>query len=145
MKAKDIMTANVVTIPGSATVAEAVTLMRERGLHALIVDRHDADDAYGIVTDADIVYKVVAYAKDPNEVRVQEIMTKPCIVVNPDLDVEYIARLFANLRIHRAPVIKDGLVGIVSLSDILHRVEPGYHNDPLHLQIHPSPARMIRE
>jgi predicted transcriptional regulator len=48
-------------------------------------------------------------------------MTKPCIVVNPDLGVEYIARLFANNHIHKAPVIQEKLLGIVSTSDILRR------------------------
>ncbi len=48
-----------------------------------------------------------------------EIMTKPCIVVNPDLGVEYVARLFANTGIRRAPVIQDSLVGIISVTDIL--------------------------
>ena len=48
-------------------------------------------------------------------------MTKPCIVVNPDLSVEHVARLFAQYHIRRAPVIKEKLLGIVSVSDILHR------------------------
>jgi len=119
MKAKDIMTQDVATIRGADTVAKAISIMESRGLHALIVERRHDEDAYGIVTDADIVYKVVAYGKDPNQVRICEIMTKPCIVVNPDLGVEYVARLFANTGIHRAPVIKDQLLGIISLSDLL--------------------------
>lgn len=119
--AKDIMTTDVVTIHPTATVAEAIRLLKERNLHALIVERANEHDAYGIVTDADIGYKVVAYEKNPREVYVHEIMTKPCVVVNPDLDIEFVARLFANLHIHRAPVIKDRLMGIVSLSDILHK------------------------
>ncbi len=119
MKASEIMTTNVVTIRGSATVAEAVRLMKENGIHSLIVDRRDDEDAYGIVTDSDIVYKVVAYGKDPKKVRVYEIMTKPCIVVNPDLSVEYVARLFAQTGLHRAPVIKNELLGIISTTDIL--------------------------
>lgn len=119
--AREIMTADVVTVQSSATVAEAIRLMKEKGLHALIVDRDHERDAYGIVTDADVAYKVVAYEKNPREIYVHEIMTKPCVVVNPDLEVEYIARLFANLHIHRAPVIKDKLMGVVSLTDILHR------------------------
>ena len=45
-------------------------------------------------------------------------MTKPCIVVNPDLAVEYVAKLFARAKIHVAPVIKDKLLGIISLTDI---------------------------
>jgi CBS domain-containing protein len=121
LRAIDIMTKNVPLVKGSATVAEAIKLMRLKGLGALIVDIRDPDDAYGIVTQTDIVYKVVAYGKDPNKMRVHEIMTKPCITVNPDLAVEYVARLFANTRIRVAPVIQGGLLGMVTLSDILKR------------------------
>lgn len=119
MKASDIMTTAVVTIRGSATVAEAVKLMKEKSLRALIVQRRHDQDAYGIVTETDIVYKVTAFGKDPKKVRVYEIMTKPCVVVNPDLGVEYVARLFANTGIRRAPVIQDKLLGIISVTDIL--------------------------
>ncbi len=119
MKAVDIMTKNVVTIRGAATVAEAVKLMKEKSLRGLVVDRRHGDDAYGMITETDIVYKVAAYGKDPQDVRVCEIMTKPCIVVNPELGVEYVARLFAHTGIRRAPVIKGELLGIVSVTDIL--------------------------
>jgi CBS domain-containing protein len=119
MKAQDIMTQDVVTIRGSATVAQAVALMKEKKLRALIVERRHEQDAYGIVTETDIVYKVAAYGQDPKKVRVYEIMTKPCIVINPDLGVEYVARLFANTGIRRAPVIKGELLGIISVTDIL--------------------------
>ena len=76
---------------------------------------------YGIITETDIVYKVVAYGNDPGKVRVYEIMTKPCVVVSPDLGVEYVARLFANTGIRRAPVIEGELQGIISVSDLLNR------------------------
>lgn len=121
MKASEIMTKDVVTIRGSATVADAINLMKQKGLRALIVDRRTDEDAYGIVTETDIVYKVAAYGKDPKTLRVYEIMTKPCIVVNPELTVEYVARLFANTGIRRAPVIKGSLLGIISVSDILNK------------------------
>ncbi len=56
MKAEDIMTKDVVTIRGSATVAEAVGLMKEKGLRALVVNRRYDNDAYGIiVTETDIL------------------------------------------------------------------------------------------
>jgi len=121
MKAKEIMTKEVVTIRGSATVAEAVALMKDKKLRALVVERRSEDDPYGIVSETDIVYKVAAYGHDPKKMRVYEIMTKPCIVVNPELGVEYVARLFATTHIRRAPVIKDNLLGIISVSDILHK------------------------
>jgi CBS domain-containing protein/uncharacterized protein YbjQ (UPF0145 family) len=119
MKAEDIMTKDVVTIRGSATVAEAVGLMKDKKLRALVVDHRHENDAYGIVSETDIVYKVIAYGKDPKQVRVYEIMSKPCIVVNPELSIEYVARLFANTGIRRAPVIQGKLLGIISITDIL--------------------------
>jgi CBS domain-containing protein len=119
LKAKDIMTTEVATIQGSATVTEAINLMKAKKLRDLVVEPRSEEDAYGIVTETDIVYKVVAYGKDPAKIQIHEIMTKPCIVVNPDLSVAYVARLFANTGIHRAPVIKGKLLGIVSVTDIL--------------------------
>lgn len=121
LKAVDIMTKDVVTIRGSATVAEAVQLMKTRGWRSLIVERRHPQDAYGIISESDIVHKVIAYGKDPTQVRVYEIMTKPCIVVNPDLGVEYVARLFADHKLHRAPVIQGELLGIISVSDIINK------------------------
>jgi CBS domain-containing protein len=119
LRAADIMTTDVATIRSSATVAEAVKLMKASCCHALIVEpRHD-QDAYGIITEADIVYKVIAFGKDPAKMRVYEIMTKPCIVVNPDLGMEYVARLFAEHRLLRAPIIQSELMGIISLVDII--------------------------
>lgn len=121
LSARDIMTTDVVTVSGSATVATAVKLMKDKGLRALIVDCRSDRDPYGIVTETDIVYKVAAFGHDPKQMRVYEIMTKPCVVVNPDLGVEYVARLFANTRIRRAPVIEGKLLGIISISDILKK------------------------
>jgi CBS domain-containing protein len=121
LKASDIMTDDVAKIRGSATVAEAIRLMRLKNLRALIVDVRDNRDAYGIITHTDIVYKVVAYGKDPEKLRVHEIMTKPCTVINPDLGVEYVARLFANSGLRIAPVISGQLIGIISEADILNK------------------------
>ena len=121
-RARDIMAKEMVTVDGSATVAEAVKLMKEKGVRALIVDRRSEDDAYGIVTQRDIVYRVVAERRDPASVRVHEIMTKPLVVINPDLDVVYVARLMAQQKLSRAPVLfEQKLQGVVSVSDIVGR------------------------
>ena len=115
------MTRDVVTIRGSATVAEAVKLMKNKGLRALIVEPRHSADPYGMVTETDIIYQIAAFGHDPKQVRVYEIMTKPCVVVNPELGVEYVARLFALTQIRRAPVISGTLLGVISISDILHK------------------------
>lgn len=121
MKVSDIMTRNVVTIRNFALASQAIKLMRQRNIQALIVDRNHAQDAYGIVTAADIVAKVTAFGRDPQRIRVHEIMTKPCIVLNPDLGVEYAARLLTTTGIHSAPVIQGELLGILSVTDILEQ------------------------
>ncbi|MGK7953469.1 MAG: CBS domain-containing protein [Xenococcaceae cyanobacterium] len=121
MKVADIMSKKVITIRSFATVAHAVKLMRDYGLSSLIVDRLDESDSYGIITETDIIYKVAAKGLDPEQIRVCEIMTKPCIVVNPDLSTKSVAQLFANTGIRRAPIIRDKLLGVISVTDLLLR------------------------
>jgi len=119
--AKDIMTTQVATIEGNATVAEAISKIKQAGVRCLVVERRSEDDAYGIITQRDICYNVLAHDIDPSEVKVHEIMSKPLVVVNKDLDVKYVARLMANMGLSRAPVIFDGkLQGIVSISDVVN-------------------------
>ena len=123
MKIKDIMTPAVTTIQASALVSEAIGLMKEHKIHALIIKPSGKETTYGIVTEADIAYKVIAQDQDPKALTVGDIMTKPCITVKPDMNIENVARLFADRHIHRAPVVKDTLLGIVSVSDIMLRGE----------------------
>jgi CBS domain-containing protein len=123
LTARDIMQTEIATILPELTVQDAAALMRHHGVRSLIVEKEAEDDAYGLITFADIVSKVLARGFDPAEIRVDEVMTKPLIVVNPSLKVELIARLFANHRIGHAPVIEDHrLVGIVSMTDLVTEV-----------------------
>lgn len=123
MKASDIMTKEVLMIHSSATVAEAIAMMQNKKLRSLIVEPSDDSNDYGIVTETDIVYSITARELDPEQVKVREIMTKPCIVVNPDLSIPNVAKLFAETGIEKAPVIKDQLLGIISATDILMKTK----------------------
>lgn len=121
-KAIDIMTAQVATILASALVNEAIGLMKEREIHDLIIEPAAGKKAYGIITETDIAYKAIAIDRDPKELTVGDIMTCPCITINPEMSVKNIAALFANHKIHRAPVVDEtGLLGIVAASDILRK------------------------
>lgn len=123
LTARDIMQTEIATILPELTVQDAAALMRHHGVRSLIVEKDSDDDAYGLITFADIVSKVLANGFDPAEVRVDAVMTKPLIVVNPSLKVELIARLFANHRIGHAPVIENHtLIGIVSMTDLVVEV-----------------------
>ena len=138
MKAADIMTTKVFTIHSLATVADAIDKIQDKRVHSLIVEPSNSDDAYGIVTETDIIYKVMAKDQDPESVMVYQIMTKPCIVVNPDLKLEDVARLFAATGIQRAPVIQDQLLGIISLTDLImkSKILPQSASDELSSKIY---------
>lgn len=119
-KVKDIMSAKVITISGSASVQEALEKMVKSNVRGLIVERRDEDDAYGMVTLRDIVGKVIAEGLDPKNVAVHQIMTKPLITLSPNLDAKYAARLLTRAGISRAPVVAEHrLMGVVTLADFL--------------------------
>ncbi len=121
LKVKDVMRKDVVFIDGKATVAEAVRLMRERHVSSLLVNRRNHDDAWGIVVRKDVVNKVIDPGKDPEKVRVFDIMTRPVITVSPGLALKYCARLLHLAGIRRAPVF-DGkdIIGMISNTDIFN-------------------------
>ncbi len=123
MKAADIMTTKVFTIHNLATIAEAIALMQDKKVRSLIVEPSNDGEAYGIISETDIVYQVTAKQKEPEEVMVYQIMTKPCIVVNPDLSLENVARLFAETGIQRAPVIQQQLLGMISVTDLIMKIK----------------------
>ena len=122
MKAAEIMTTKVLTINNLATVAEAIAKMQTSKVRSLIVKPTDEEDAYGIITQTDIIYKVTA-RENPEEVMVYQIMTKPCIVVNRDLSIKNVARLFAETGIQRTPVIQKQLLGMISVTDIMMKLK----------------------
>ncbi len=123
-KAADVMTRDVAFIDGAATAAEAIRIMRERKISCLVVNRRTPDDAWGIVTRKDVVNKIVDPGRDPDEVKVFEIMTKPLVMLSPGLALKYCARLMHNTGIRRA-VVFDGkdIVGILSNSDIFNAIK----------------------
>ena len=112
---RDIMKTDFTTVSGSATVKEALILMKSRKTAVLIVDkRHEYDD-YGLITAGDIARHVLAKDKAPDRINVYEIMNCPVIQVSPDMDIRHCSRLFANYDLVRAPVIENGkVIGIVS-------------------------------
>lgn len=123
-----IMRRDVAAVKGSQTVEEAIALMKEHKVSSLVVEPRNDDDTYGIITERDILEKVIDPGedvhKDPWNTQVHLVMTKPCIMVSPTLPIKYAIRLMKNVGIRRVPVVKDDkLVGVLSHTDILHAVE----------------------
>ncbi len=118
--AKDVMTNKIVFIDGMATAKEAVEIMRQEKVEALIVKKRHKQDAYGIVVVHDFIKGVIIPDKTSEEVNVFEIMTKPAICVSANMDARYVANLLMKVGLRMAPVEEDGeYIGMVSLSDLI--------------------------
>ncbi|AKH22299.1 histidine kinase [Sedimenticola thiotaurini] len=114
------MKSEVDTVDGMDTVEAALQKMVHVETKTLIVNKRDENDAFGIVMFSDIARKVLARDRPPARVNIYEVMTKPVISVEPDMDIRYCARLFDRLHLSRAPVISQGKVlGVVSFSDMI--------------------------
>ncbi len=125
MDAKEIMVEKVVSIRTDATVKEAVKLMNEYEIGCLIVAKKG--EAVGIMTERDVLKRVISKSRDPEVTRVSEIMSKPLIVGEPNINVEDAARIMFRRNIKKLPIKKNRqLVGLITLSDIarLPHIEP---------------------
>ncbi|MGF1716938.1 CBS domain-containing protein [Photobacterium chitinilyticum] len=120
VKVRDVMMNNYAIVEGLITVAEAIEIAKQRQVKALIVNKRNVDDEYGIVLMNDIAKKVLAIDRSPQRTNVYEIMTKPALSVSATMDVRYCARLFERFGISRAPVIENGeVLGMVSYNNIV--------------------------
>jgi len=99
------------------TATDAAALMRKLDVGALPIV--DGDSLVGMITDRDLVVRVMADGTDPGSVRLAEIATPAPITVSPDMRLSEARDLMAALQIRRLPVMKgDVIVGILSLGDV---------------------------
>ncbi|MEH6581328.1 MAG: CBS domain-containing protein [Halioglobus sp.] len=120
IKARDVMQRKHLELDGMATVGEALGAMKENNADIVIVKKRSEHDAYGIVLLSDIAKQVLAADKSPERINVYEIMSKPVVPLDPDMDVRYCARLFDRFGLSSAPVIENGQVlGIVSYNELV--------------------------
>lgn len=122
IRVRDVMTDKFETVDGLTTIRDALEIMKRQGAEALLVDKRSEDDEYGIVLLSDMARQVLAQDRSPSRVNVYEIMSKPVIAVEPDMDIRYCARLFDKFGLTLAPVIDNGkLVGLISYADMVMR------------------------
>lgn len=117
LKVEDVMVREVITIDENLTVKEAAEVMNKFEIGCLIAVRKGK--AIGIITERDLLKRVVAEARDANKTKVKDVMSSPLVVVEPSTDLEEAIRLMFQMKIKKLPVV-DGkrLVGLVSLTDI---------------------------
>lgn len=120
IRVRDVMKAEVDIMDGMRTITEAMKSMKYPDTRTIIVDKRHDDDEYGVVMFRDLAKRVLARDLSPNRVNIYEIMSKPVMSVNPEMDIRYCARLFDRFGLSRAPVLENNqIVGLVSYTDIV--------------------------
>jgi len=126
LSVQNIMARGVITIDSSQSAKNAARLMTKFGISGLVV--LSKGELVGILTERDILTRVVASGQDPEKIKVKEVMTEPVIVVNPTMPLEKALEIMFLERIKKLPVVyKENdslkLVGILSLTDVA-RLQP---------------------
>lgn len=114
---EDVMVKEVMTIDDNVTVKEAADVMNKFDIGCLIAIRKGK--AMGILTERDILKRIVAGGKDAVKTKVKDAMTSPLVVAEPSMDLGEAVKLMFQMKIKKLPVV-DGkrIVGLVSLTDI---------------------------
>jgi CBS domain-containing protein len=124
-KVRDWMSSPVIVVDPDSSVSYALTLMRRRNIHSLVVDVEGDKDTYGILTTTDIRDKIIAVDRNTAETRVREIMTAPVHTAHPDWTLKECSQKMQERNIHHMPVEdpKGVLVGLISVTDIFRAAE----------------------
>ena len=116
-KVREIMTENVVTLPGSAPITDAARRMKEADIGDVIV--LNEGEMCGLVTDRDIVVRAIAEGKDPRSATLEEICSHEVATVGPDDSVDQAIQIIRQRAVRRVPVVEGGRpLGIVSIGDL---------------------------
>ncbi|HVP41180.1 MAG TPA: CBS domain-containing protein [Candidatus Krumholzibacteriaceae bacterium] len=117
MKVKELMVKNVITLQTDTSVHEAVKLLNKNKIGCLVVVRDG--DIEGILTERDLLERVLEGCRNPKETRISEIMTKDVIVGKPDMEIYEATRIMIKNKVKKLPIVeKSQLVGIVTVTDI---------------------------
>src|ERR1044071_1042808 len=130
---RDWMSSPVVVVSPDTTVSYAMTLMRRRNIHSVVVDMSGPNTAYGIVTTTDIRDKIVAEGRNPAETRIKEIMSGSVITGRPEWTLMECSKLMQEHHFHHLPIADDFgvLVGMISATDIFVAVEEAGWEDSI--------------
>ena len=117
MKNEDAMIKNVITLQRDVSAYDAVKLMNENRIGCLVVLQYG--QVVGIITERDMLERVLEKCKNPKETKVTEIMTKRVIVGKPDMQLVEAAKLMFEKKVKKLPIVEGNrLVGLVTLTDL---------------------------
>ncbi|MCK4730914.1 MAG: CBS domain-containing protein, partial [Methanophagales archaeon] len=116
----DIMTRPIIAEDEDTVVTKIVADMAELGIGCVVITKEGKPA--GIITERDLVLKVLLKDRMASEVKVKEIMAFPVVTIEPEVSIDEVCKLVAKKRIKRLPVVENGVfVGIVSIRDLLAR------------------------
>ena len=122
VRMRDIMVTKVVTTTKNSTLEEAVKLMNDHEIGCLVVTENKK--AVGILTERDLLKRILAKSENLKGIKVEEAMSTPLISVEPTVEIGDASRLMFEMNIKKMPIIGKGeLLGLVTLTDIL-RIQP---------------------
>ena len=117
MKIKKLMVKNVITLQIDTSAHDAVKLMNKNRIGCLVVVHNG--EIVGILTERDLLERVLEKCKNPKETTVSEIMTRQVIVGKPEMQLIEATRLMFENNVKKLPIVKENrLVGLVTLTDI---------------------------
>ena len=121
IKVAEVMKTEVRTIDPMSSVSEAMIAMSQGNVSSLIIERRDEHDEYGLIVISDIAKEVIARGKSPDRSNVYEIMTKPTLTLDSEMDIKYGVRQLSRFGVSRGLVLNHDreLVGIVTLRDMV--------------------------
>lgn len=115
----DVMRTEVVTIKPHATLKEALQLMKTHRLKSLVVEKTSDSDAYGIITNSQILQPILVEEGDIDFLNVFDVYNKPAFSVSSQIDIKYAAKMMLELNIKRVLVTDNNeLKGVLSVSDL---------------------------
>lgn len=122
---RDWMSSPVVVVDPDTTVSYAMTLMRRRNIHSVIVEINENNKEYGIITTTDIRDKIVAVNRNAAETHVREIMSGPIITGKAEWTLAECSRVMQEKKFHHLPIADEHgtLTGMISATDIFMAVE----------------------
>ena len=118
LRLADVMVEDVITVEENTTIKKAVELMNKHEIGCLVVVKKGK--ATGIVTERDMLKRILLESKDPEKIKVNQIMSKPLILGKPQMDIEDAVKLMFKRNIKKLPVTdKNHLIGLVTLTDLV--------------------------
>jgi len=129
--AKEIMHKHTF-VKGEASIRDVAELMSRKKIGSVLVE---VSKGFGMLSERDIVVKVIVEGKDPKTVKAKDIMSYPVVTIEADADLYKVSSLFTNNNFRRLPVMEKGkVIGVLTTRDVAKQFIPQFFKEAYHFQ-----------